>query len=85
MKLLLRTPTARFSHYGRNLVIEQDGQKVVIERADIPELLASASYVSHVEKVSREEIAECCSRLELLPPCMSPQTENPSEKIEKSG
>lgn len=83
MKLLLRTPTVRFFHYGRNLIIEQEGQKIVIERADIPEALAAVLYIAGVETVPLDEIDKCCRLLEVQPPSMSAPTEKPSKKIEK--
>ena len=83
MKLLIKTPTTNFYYHGRNLVIEQHLRpQLIIERADIPEAIAAIMYVAQVESVSREEIAECCTRLEIQSPSMSADPEKPSKKIE---
>ncbi len=55
-----RTPTLRFFHRGRNLVIEARHDGVTkIERADIPEAIGALLAVALAENIPASDILRC--------------------------
>lgn len=59
MKLLISAPTLKFFYVGRNLVIQQEGKTIVVERANIPEAMAAVEYVASAENISSRAADEC--------------------------
>lgn len=56
-----RTPSLRFFHRYRNLVIETkfDGA-IKIEKADLPELIAAAMAIAIEEDIPAEDVRRAC-------------------------